>query len=137
MSGPHSTIDSPFPDDRRASVIRWFTAQGFTRARFDHGKLRITTGRMDGTIVFKLKERPDHDTFFKETGEGALIVFEVKADGRRVVWEGYCPLLLFGIWGRKLAFKAGARAPFRYRDEGHRLAMAFSAYVQNPGNTNR
>lgn len=134
MPGSHS---SPITtaEERCASVIRWFTAQGFTRARVEHGKLRITTEKMGETIVFKLKERPGYDTFFKETGEGALIVFEVKADGGRVVWDGYCPLLLFGLWSRKLAFKAGARAPFRYRDEGHRLAMAFSTYVQSPGNT--
>ncbi len=123
--------------DRRSAILNWFTTQGFTRACFDHGKLRVTTDRMGETIVFRLDERSSYDTFFKETSEGGLIVFEVRADGERIVWEGYCPLLLFGIWSRKLAFQPGARAPFRYRDEGHRLAMAFSTFAQDLGSTVR
>ena len=94
-------------------------------AVFEHGKARVMTDRMGEFIVFKLTQRPDHDTYYKEAHGGALIVFEIKVDEEHVSYEGYCPLLLFGFWEKKLSFKQGAGGLFKYRDEGHRMELKF------------
>ncbi len=80
---------------------------------------------MGEPIYFKLIDRTGHATYYKEATGGALIVFEVMADEEHISYEGYCPILLFGIWPKKLAFKQGASGLFKYRDEGYRIEQQF------------
>ena len=121
----HLTSSSRSATERRSQIARWFTAHGFSTAAFKKGKLRYSTYSPGETIIFKLTERPGHDTYYKETTDGALIVFEVMAGEDKISYEGYCPLLLFGIWSKKLRFKKGASGLFKYRDEGHRIEQEF------------
>jgi hypothetical protein len=88
---------------------------------------------MGHMLVFKLRERPDHFTFYKEATGGSLIVFEVSAVNGKVKYAGYCPLLLFGIWERKVSFKAGAGLLAPYRKEGFDLAQRFKRMVEERG----
>ena len=122
-------LASTFTAHQPAHLDRWFTARGFQTALFNKGRLRVTTNRMGEPISFRLKHRPGYTIYYKETTEGALIVFEVKMDADRIGYAGYCPLLLFGIWPVKLSFKPGARAPFKYRAEGFRIAQEFAQKV--------
>lgn len=109
----------------RSMVDGWFHKQGFTQLRFTSPTERITTYNMDHTLVFKLRNRPDHDTFYKEATGGSLIVFEVSIQGGKVRYAGYCPLFLFGIWERKMTFKADAGPLTRYRKEGYEVGQRF------------
>ncbi len=45
-------------------------------------------------------------------------------------YEGYCPLLVFGVWERKLAFKEKAGGIFAYRAEGWRIAQELRAELE-------
>lgn len=121
------------PDGRHAdlhtAVWRWFKERGFHEALFHKGKCTVHTGRDDQVFVFKLKERTGHHTFYHLTGHNALIVFEVRMDGGHILWEGYCPLLLFAFWPIKLSFKPNAWL-LPYRAEGYRMAQAFHEAVQ-------
>lgn len=119
------TTSSQSATEQHSAIERWFSAKGFTTATFEKGKLRLSRFNTGETIVFKLIERPNHDTFYKETNGGALIVFEVMADEGSISYDGYCPILLFGMWSKKLSFKKGAGQPFKYRDEGHRIEQKF------------
>lgn len=109
----------------------WFTRQGFTVAHFAKGKARITTGIADGMVVYRLREQPGTDTWYKATSQGGLIVFELAVTEQGVQYNGYCPLLLFGIWERKLPFKADAGRLFAYRAEGWRVAQALQAVLRD------
>lgn len=111
--------------ERRSQIACWFNSQGFTAASFEKGILRVSTLSTGEVIVFKLAERPNHDTYYKESTGGALIVFEVMVNEYVISYEGYCPLLLFGIWSKRLSFKNGATGLFKYRDEGHRIEQKF------------
>lgn len=111
--------------ERRSQIARWFSAHGFSTAGFEKGKLRLSTFSSGEVIVFKLVERLGHDTYYKESTGGALIVFEVMVNEDGINYDGYCPLLLFGIWSKKLEFKEGASGTFKYRDEGHRIEQEF------------
>lgn len=111
--------------ERRSKLARWFDARGFILSVFDKGTLRVSTYRMEELIVFKLSERSGYQTFYKESSEGALLVFEVSVSEESISYDGYCPLLLFGIWSKKLAFKQGASGLFKYRDEGYRIEQQF------------
>lgn len=111
--------------EQRSQIARWFNTHDFLTAVFDSGKLCVSTYRMGDLITFKLAERPGHNTYYKEATGGALIVFEVKVDEDSISYDGYCPLLLFGIWSKKLSFKNGAGGLFKYRDEGHRIEQEF------------
>ncbi|MEO7080302.1 MAG: hypothetical protein ABIY71_02205 [Flavobacteriales bacterium] len=115
--------------ERRSKMARWFDARGFTLAEFDKSTLRFSTYRMEELIVFKLSERSGYQTFYKRSNEGALIVFEVIVNEYGISYDGYCPLLLFGIWPKKLAFKQGASGLFKYRDEGYRIEQQFVAML--------
>jgi hypothetical protein len=114
-------------------VEDWFQAQGFTRVRFAGPTERITTFNMGHTLVFKLRQRPGHLTFYKEAAGGSLIVFEVSTKEGKVQYSGYCPLLLFGIWERKLSFKAEAGMLAPYRKEGFEAADRFERMLEARG----
>lgn len=60
-------------------VEDWFQAQGFTQVHFSGPSERISTFNRAHMLVYKLRERPDHFTFYKEATGGSLIVFEVSA----------------------------------------------------------
>jgi len=91
---------------------------------------RITTFNMGHMLVYKLRERKDHVTFQKEATGGSLIVFEVTALNGKVQYTGYCPLLLFGLWERKMSFKADAGMLAPYRKEGFELAQRFKRMLE-------
>ncbi|MBL7983117.1 MAG: hypothetical protein JNL52_15055 [Flavobacteriales bacterium] len=111
----------------------WFQGQGFTQVRFVGPIERITTFNMGHTLVFKLRQRPDHRTFYKEAAGGSLIVFEVAMMDGKVQYTGYCPLLLFGHWERKVRFKADAGLLAPYRKEGFEVAQRFKRMVEQQG----
>ncbi|MBK9512609.1 MAG: hypothetical protein IPO05_03065 [Flavobacteriales bacterium] len=111
-------------------VEDWFQGQGFTSVRFAGPTEHITTFNMGHTLVFKLRQRPDHLTFYKEAAGGSLIVFEVTTKHDKVQYSGYCPLLLFGIWERKMSFKADAGMLAPYRKEGFVVAQRFKRMLE-------
>ncbi len=96
----------------------WFKKQKFQLAKFEKGRLYLSTNQMGQTVAFKLTQKPGFDTFYRETQGGALLVFEVQLKDGRLSYHGYCPIWLFGIWTIKLSFKKNAKWPFRYRAEG-------------------
>ena len=114
-------------------VKDWFQGQGFTQVAFRGSAERITTFNMGHTLVFKLRERPKHFTFYKEATGGSLIVFEVSTVNDKVQYTGYCPLLLFGIWERKMSFKADAGMLAPYRKEGFEVAQRFKRLLEEQG----
>lgn len=99
----------------------WFKKQKFQLAEFEKEKLYLSTNQMGQTVAFKLTQKPGFDTFYRETKEGALLVFEVQLKDGHLTYHGYCPIWLFGIWTIKLSFKKNAKWPFRYRKEGARV----------------
>ncbi|MBK9764487.1 MAG: hypothetical protein IPO87_14295 [Flavobacteriales bacterium] len=111
-------------------VEDWFQGQGFTQVQFDGTTERISTFNMGHMLVYMLRERPDHDTFYKEATGGSLIVFEVSRKDGKVQYTGYCPLLLFGIWERKVSFKADAGLLAPYRKEGFEVAQRFKRMLE-------
>ncbi len=113
-----------------SQVEDWFHSQGFEHAHFRGPTERITTFNLGHLLVFKLRQRPDHVTFYKEAAGGSLIVFEVAAADGKVRYTGYCPLLLFGIWERKLSFKADAGKLAPYRKEGFEVAQRFKRMLE-------
>ena len=122
--------------DRPALPTRvedWFKGQGFTQIRFEGPTEHITTFNMGHLLVYKLRQRPDHVTFYKEAAGGSLIVFEVAVVNGQVRYTGYCPLLLFGIWERKLSFKADAGKLASYRKEGFEVAQRFTRMLEEQG----
>ncbi|MCC6838543.1 MAG: hypothetical protein IT230_00145 [Flavobacteriales bacterium] len=120
-------------DTVKADLADWFTRQGFTAAKFTNGIGRVFTTSDEHSFSFKLRERPGYATWHKQATGGSLIVVEVMADEFGVKFEGYCPLLLFGIWERKLSFKPDAGWPTRYRAEGWCIAQALQAMLQEHG----
>ena len=118
------------PSELRSKLDRWFRDRGFRIAEFEKGKLRISTYRMGEMIVFKLSERSGHTTYYKEATGGALIVFEV-AVADSISYEGYCPLLLFGMWAKKVTFKQGAGVLTKYRDEGYHLEQKLLEFLRS------
>ena len=107
-----------------------FRKQGFTRVHFSAPTERISTFNVAHMLVYKLRERPEHITFYKEAAGGSLIVFEVSTMDGKVRYNGYCPLLLFGIWERKLSFKADAGMLAPYRKEGFEVAQRFKRMLE-------
>ena len=114
-------------------VENWFKGLGFTQVQFDGPTERITTFNMGHMLVYKLRERSDHVTFHKESAGGSLIVFEVSTKEGKVQYTGYCPLLLFGIWERKMSFKADAGMLAPYRKEGFEVAQRFKLMLEEQG----
>ena len=86
---------------------------------------------MGELITFKLREQPGYTTFYKETTGGALIVFEIAVGDSELYYECYCPLLLFGIWEKKLGFKKDAGALSKYRAEGYAIEQKFLDHVKS------
>lgn len=116
---------TPTKPDITFTTTQWFRKKGFRVVNFrDKSKVFISTFHLGQTLVFALQERPGYTTYIKEASGGALIVFEVKIQGDSAVYFGYCPILLFGIWPRKLSFKREAGL-LAYRAEGHGLEMQF------------
>jgi|GEM_PF-685856 hypothetical protein len=132
---PMPRIPIPIPDipKTKSHLDRWFRKHGFIEAHFERGTLRVSTDRMGEIIVFKLNIRAGYETHYKVTTGGALIVFETRIDTSVVDYDGYCPLLLFGIWNRKLAFKENAGVMFKYRAEGYDLEREFLGFAQELG----
>jgi len=116
-----------------ALVDAWFRKQGFKPVRFEGPTERITTFNMGHLLVYKLRERPDHVTYYKEATGGSLIVFEVSEKNGNIRYNGYCPLLLFGTWERKLPFKADAGKLASYRKEGFEVAQRFKRMLEEQG----
>lgn len=123
------TLHSDAIASMREALEQWFDRRGFQMATFQRGRFRVSTGIADGMVVFRLRERPGSVTWYKLTGQGALIVFELGVGPAGVAYEGYCPLLLFGVWERKLRFKQDAGGLFAYRAEGWRIEQAFRERV--------
>jgi hypothetical protein len=121
------------PQTPLANVAAWFRKQGFKQLRFEGPTERITTFNMGHMLVYKLRERTGHVTFFKEATGGSLIVFEVSSKEGKVSYTGYCPLLLFGIWERKVSFKADAGMLAPYRKEGFEVAQRFKRMLVEQG----
>jgi hypothetical protein len=121
------------PKHLMSLVGDWFRKQGFTPVHFTGPTERITTFNLAHLLVYKLRERPDHVTFYKEATGGSLIVFEVSIMEGKVRYTGYCPLLLFGIWERKLSFKADAGKLASYRKEGFEVAQRFKRMLEEHG----
>ena len=71
------------PQTPLANVAAWFRKQGFKQLRFEGPTERITTFNMGHMLVYKLRERTGHVTFFKEATGGSLIVFEVSSKRAR------------------------------------------------------
>ena len=126
---PQIHISPSSNSEPQKALHGWFRAQGFTTAAFENGLRRVSTYRMDELITFKLRERPGYTTFYKETTGGALIVLEVAVGNDQLYYDGYCPLLLFGIWEKKLRFKQDSGALFKYRMEGHTIEQKFVDFV--------
>jgi hypothetical protein len=114
----------------RSSIDQWFRRQGFSIAKFENGKLRVSTHSEDHTLVFKLTEQSGCTSYYKEATGGALIVFEVAIGNDGISFEGYCPLLLFGIWEKKLDFKKDAGALSKYRAEGYAIEQQFLDHLK-------
>lgn len=114
-------------------VEAWFHDQGFMLVHFAGPTERITTFNTGHLLVYKLRQRPDHVTFYKEAAGGSLIVFEVAVVNGQVRYTGYCPLLLFGMWERKLSFKADAGNLASYRKERFEVAQHFKRMLEEQG----
>jgi hypothetical protein len=107
--------------------------QGFTPVHFSGPTERLTTFNSGHLLVFKLRQRPQHVTFYKEATGGSLMVFEVAMVNGKVRYTGYCPILLFGIWERKVSFKANAGILAPYRKEGYEVAQRFKRMLEEQG----
>lgn len=114
-------------------VGKWFQEQGFRQVHFAVPTERITTFNTGLLLVFKLRARPAYVTFYKEATGGSLIVFEVRTTDQKVQYTGYCPLLLFGIWERKVSFKVDAGLLSPYRKEGFEVAQRFKLMLEERG----
>lgn len=101
--------------------------------KFNGPTERISTFNMGHMLMYKVRERKDHITFYKEATGGSLIVFEVSTKDDKVQYTGYCPLLLFGIWERKVSFKADAGMLAPYRKEGFEVAQRFKRMLVEQG----
>jgi len=131
MPQVHLNSASEDAETLRSRLDKWFHGKGFRRLSFQKGKERVATYSMGEMITFKLTERAGHATYYKEAAGGALIVFEVAASDAVIDYDGYCPLLLFGIWEKKLQFKEGAGALSKYRHEGYGIEQQFLAFIAN------
>lgn len=109
-------------------VDAWFRQEGFTRITFAGPTERISTNAGE-IIVHKLRERSGYSTFYKEATGGALVVFELAVKGGHIHYDGYCPLLLFGLWERKLRFKADAGPYTSYRHEGFIIEQRLRSFL--------
>lgn len=121
------------PRSKMSLVDDWFRKEGFTPVHFSGPTERITTFNTGHLLVYKLRQRPEHVTFYKEAAGGSLIVFEVAEVNGQVRYTGYCPLLLFGIWERKLSFKSDAGVLAPYRKEGFEVAQRFKRMLEEQG----
>ncbi len=110
--------------------------QGFEQAAFVNGICWAVTSYDDKYFTFKLRERPGngqeppYQTWHKAIDGGALIVLEVAVGDNEIHCDGYCPLLLFGIWEKKLSLKPDAPWPFKSRAEGWHLLQALEVQLQ-------
>lgn len=128
---PRIILHRARPDESLPELHAWFIGRGFRHAQFENGLLRVATHEMGHTLTFKLHERSGYSTFYIEAQGGAIIVFELGGDAHAVIYDGYCPLLLFGVWERKLTFKPQAGWLSRYRAEGYQMEQAFLAKIRS------
>jgi hypothetical protein len=108
----------------------WFYKQGFEQAEFQKGRAYVSRYWQGQPVSFKLTRREGFDTYFKGAHGGSLVVFEVALQGDQVIYEGYCPIWLFGIWTLRLAFKQDAGRLFAYRKEGYLLQEKFQRFLE-------
>lgn len=62
---------------QQAKGSRWFEKMGFKQTQFEQGKFYYQTFKNGHPISFKLTHREGYLTYFKETEQGALLVFEI------------------------------------------------------------
>lgn len=128
---PRIELHRARPNELLPELHGWFIGRGFRRAEFEGGLQRIVTHPIGQHLTFKLRERPGRTTFHLEAHGGALIVFEIAGEENAVVYDGYCPLLVFGSWERKLAFKREAGWLSKYRAEGYQHEQALLAKIRS------
>jgi len=114
-----------------AELGKWFLKQGFTHLHFEKKSEIISTYWLDHPVTFKLTKREGFNTYYKEAFGGSLVVFEVALQDQKVVYEGYSPMLLFGIWSKKMSFKKEATGLFKYRKEGYEWGEQLKQYLDN------
>lgn len=102
---------------------RWFVKMGFKKAQFEQGKFYYQTFKNGHSVSFKLTIREGHLTYFKETEQGALFVFEVSE--RDDSFNAYSPIWLFGFWSLKLKFKEKPMPWAKYLQEGFKLQKLY------------
>ncbi|MBL0096195.1 MAG: hypothetical protein IPP46_06580 [Bacteroidetes bacterium] len=115
--------------DAISTLRKWFSKEQFTEVAFEKDSVTISTFSMAHLITFKLKRREHYQTFYKETGSGALLVFEVKVAGQQLQYDAYCPLLVFGFWNVKLAFKEKSSWFTSWRKEGFKVHERFQKFI--------
>ena len=110
-------------------IGKWFKGQGFKLVQFNNGKTHISS-YWDGQMTsVKLKQKAGFDTYFKKAYGGALIVYDITIHNNILMYEGYCPIWLFGIWNKKIAFKKSASGIFKYRSEGFIVEEKFKRFL--------
>ena len=114
-------------------LIGWFTNAGFTEVEFESGKFTVITGRAirgaQGLIHNKLHENPGFITLIKESGGGALLVFELKNSGNQIQLECYTPLLIFSFFGKELQFTPNPRWFCKYLKKGYQILSEFKLFA--------
>ncbi|MEZ5008494.1 MAG: hypothetical protein R2728_13705 [Chitinophagales bacterium] len=112
-------------------IHKWFRANGFKLVKFENGKTYIASYYNGGFTSVKLKEKPGFDTFYKEAYGSAIIVYDVCVDDGILIYEGYCPIWLFGLWLKKVSFKKSANGIFQYRREGFFVEEKFQQFLSS------
>ena len=111
-------------------LTSWLGGKGFRVVDFlGKNKLLISTYHLGQTLVFQLAPNEGYTTFIKEGSGGSLIVFEVKAVEGELRYQGYCPILLFGLWPKKLTFKRDAKL-LSFRAEGYMLELELNRWME-------
>lgn len=108
---------------------QWFESEDFEKIEFTGATEYLTLSFGGSPIVFKIVRREKFDTYCKIAELGGLIVFEVSLQGNRVLYEGYCPLLLFGFWNKKVAFEKTPSSITKYLGEGYEIMEEFETFL--------
>lgn len=110
-------------------IDHWFGGQGFYRVEFENGRFDAVAYSMGNPIYHRLTERPGYTAYFREAHGGALLVFEVKLEGRRFQCEAYAPIQLFGFFPLKVSFKEKAGWITKYREQGWGYLQALKSFL--------
>lgn len=114
-----------------STIHQWFRSQGFTQVEFENGKTYIAHYWEAGYTSVKLLEKPGFDTYYKESFGGAVIIYDVSVLDGVLVYEGYCPIWLFGFWLIKLRFRKNPIGIFKYLKEGYAIEERFSSFLKS------